>query len=103
MDIVYIYRHSRDDGRELRYSLRSLSNVPHGKVFIIGDKPKWTKGIVHVPASDPHGLKALNALHKITVACRDPRVSEDFVLMNDDFYVLKPIPGIPTLHRGTIS
>jgi len=90
MDIVYILKEWSDNCLELRYSLRSLKNVNHWKVFIIGYKPDWVKNIVHIKADDPYEIKSLNALHKINIACKDKRVSDDFVLMNDDFYITKP-------------
>lgn len=103
MDAVYIVRKGACNNLELLFSLRSLKNLPHDRVFIVGYLPRWVRNVVHIPCEDPHKLKALNALHKITTACKDSRISEEFVLMNDDFFITKPIDALPTLHRGTIS
>ncbi len=101
-DIVYILRQSNIDNLELLFSLRSLKNIEHGKVFIVWFLPKWCENIIHIPAIDPYHIKSLNALHKIEIACRDDRVSEDFILMNDDFYITKPTK-IKYYHRWTIQ
>lgn len=90
MDIVYILRPWYDNCLELRFSLRSLANIKHDKVFIVGYKPEWCENVIHIPAEDPYSVKSLNALHKITIACEDKRISDDFILMNDDFYICKP-------------
>ena len=48
MDIVYVVRPG-DENEALRYSLRSLANIPHRTVWIAGYRPKWCYGIVYVP------------------------------------------------------
>ena len=102
MDIVYILKSWYDNCLELRYSLRSLENIKHWKVFIIWYKPEWINNVIHIKAEDPFEVKALNALHKITIACEDDRVSNDFILMNDDFYITKPTE-IKYYHQGLIK
>lgn len=49
MDILYLCRPG--ENLELRYSLRSLRNVPHGRVWIFGDCPDWVTNVnlVHQP------------------------------------------------------
>ena len=37
-DVVYILKNGCD-GYELRYSLRSLANMDHGKVWFVGGQP----------------------------------------------------------------
>ena len=39
-DVVYCVKDDPDN-EELRYSLRSLKNLPHQKVWIYGGGPKW--------------------------------------------------------------
>jgi hypothetical protein len=102
MDIVYIFREWSENCLELRYSLRSLKNIKHWKVFIIGYKPKWIKNIIHIDAEDPYIIKSLNALHKINIACNDDRISDDFILMNDDFYITEPTE-VKYYYQGTME
>ena len=44
MDIVYLVKNSRTND-ELTYSLRTLVNVPHDKVFLVGGCPDNIKKI----------------------------------------------------------
>lgn len=46
-DIVYFVKES-DENEELRYSLRSLKNFPHKRVWFYGGCPKGLKPDVHV-------------------------------------------------------
>ena len=100
-DIVYIVG-EKGDGFELRYSLRSLQNLPHRQVFIVGHKPEWVRNVIHVPTEQPRS-KYSNARDNIRAAARDPRVSEDFVLMNDDFFILAPVADVPVWHHGDLK
>ena len=105
LDLVYILGSgSRWRNNEIRYSLRSVErNLPGHKVFIIGECPSWATGIIHIPIPDGSSNKLLNARAKYTAAAKDPRISDDFVLMNDDFFVLKPVENIPGYSRGTLA
>ncbi|HOB90281.1 MAG TPA: hypothetical protein PKG74_03065 [Candidatus Colwellbacteria bacterium] len=105
MDIVYILgRGSKWQNNELRFSLRSIvKNFRHGKVWIIGEFPKWLRNCEHVAALDPYDNKLSNAIFKIRTACRTPEISERFVLMNDDFYFLRKIDSIQAFTLGTMS
>ena len=93
MDIVYILgTQSVWDDNEIRYSLRSVEeNLENaGKVFIVGEFPAWMNEsqLTHIPAKDPYDHKIKNAVHKILIACNDKRISDNFILMNDDFLFL---------------
>ena len=101
MDVVYYIKKTSDDNRELRYSLRSLKNFKHWKVFIVWYKPKWCKGVVHIPCPDNEDKK-VNAIKKVIKACEDKRLSNNFVMMNDDFYFIKEIEEIPVEHLWTL-
>lgn len=101
-DVVYILRQSELNNLELLFSLRSLKNIEYWKIYIVWYLPKWCQNVIHIPAVDPYNIKSLNALHKIKIACNDERISDDFILMNDDFYITKPTE-IKYYHRGTIK
>lgn len=96
MDVVIPYRKSRSE--ELIYSLRSLSNLPHGKVFVIGDNPNLN---VNYIAFRQGTDIAKNTLDILDLAVNTPAVSEDFIWMHDDMYIMEKIHAIPTHHRGT--
>ena len=85
---------SRNNDLELRYALRSVEKhlTGYGDVFIVGEKPDWLRNITHIPCPD-YGDKTYdkerNIYTKIMAACTDDRVTEDFLFMNDDHYLLQ--------------
>ena len=91
MDIVYLVKNSPVN-EELTYSLRSIKNLPHGKVFIVGGCPQNINkvAITHIPALQ-NGDKFQNTTRSLELACKSDLLSEDFILMNDDFFVLQGI------------
>ena len=100
MDVVYYVRPG-DRNEALRYSLRSLTNLPHERVWIVGHRPPWVTGIEHIPGnrrSTPIGC----AMDNIALACAHVTVDE-FVIFNDDFYVMEPIEAVPAWHDGLLS
>ena len=98
MDVVYICRDGEND--ELRYSLRSLANLPHDNVWVIGGAPKWYKGKrIKVKQS---GDKYSNARRNLNALCDSPDITESFILMNDDFFIMRPVDDVPYLHGGSV-
>lgn len=93
MDIVYTLD-KKCDGEELRYSLRSLVNMPHDKVFVVGACPRWLKNVIHIP-TEQTGTKWQNVPRNLRAVCQDERVSANFIYMNDDFFVTDKVktPG----------
>jgi hypothetical protein len=99
-DIVYIVRPG-ESNEELRFSLRSLVNVPHDRVWIAGHKPEWVTGVEHIPTVQ-NSRKWWNARRNLAAAVTHPDLPE-FVLFNDDFFVLEPLEDVPVLHRGSVT
>lgn len=102
MDVVYVNKNGENP--ELRYSLRSLSNVAHDKVFVIGGAPSWLNSdhAVHLPrAQKATSYSSTRAL--IKAACVSPEVSDPFQLWNDDFYAMRWIGELPIYHRGSVE
>jgi len=100
MDYVYICRPG--DNEELRYSIRSVvSNAPEGNVWIVGNKPDWYSGNF-IPVKDVAN-KFKNIATCLMAAASDDRISEDFVLMHDDFFILEKIANFLTLHGGSLA
>lgn len=100
-DVVYVVK-TAEDNEELRYSLRSLVNVPHGRLFIAGYKPSWLTNCIHIP-TEQSGSKFNNSTNNLLQACRNKELSDEFIFMNDDFFIMKPTESIPALHRGVVS
>jgi hypothetical protein len=106
LDVVYILgKGSQWRNNELRYSLRSLKNLPHRNVYIIGYLPKFIRAdrVKHIPAEDPTSNKIINSIHKHSIACQTEGISEDFILMNDDIFIMKPTEVIPRWYRKTLK
>lgn len=103
IDVAYIVRPG-DDNEELRYSLRSLANVPHRTVWIAGHIPAWVKGVRRLPTrqNEGPGWKMANAWANLRRVA-ESKISPRFALFNDDFYVLRPMDELPTLHLGRLA
>lgn len=102
MDAVYMVKPS-DDNEELRYSLRSLVNMPFVKrVVMVGYLPKWVKNVHFIPRDQRFQTKYVNTTRNLIAACEDPEVSSEFMLMNDDFFIMKPIEEPFMFHRGPL-
>lgn len=85
---------SRNNDLELRYCLRSIEKhlTGYGDIFIVGEKPDWLRNVIHIPCPD-YGDKTYDKEHniycKIMAACADDRVTDDFLFMNDDHFLLQ--------------
>lgn len=99
MDAVYICRGGHNE--ELRYSIRSVvKNMPHANVWVVGGKPDWYSGN-HIEVLQD-GQKYDNARANLRAIVNSPDISDDFILMNDDFFVINKIDSVPTWYTGTI-
>ena len=94
MDVVYIIRPWFYDCIELRYSLRSLKNFEYDRVIVVGHKPKWVTNVIHYPVEDVTPDKFKNVRNKYKFICNKKEISDDFLLMHDDWYILRPIKEI---------
>lgn len=104
-DLVYVLGEGSPwKDNEIRYSLRTVEKyLPHRKVFIVGQRPIWLANIEWIAAVDCCNIKQKNAVYKILAACKDERVSDDFILMNDDFFFMKPCEEIKNYQLGTLQ
>lgn len=101
MDFVYICRDGANN--ELRYSLRSIcENTPLNSVWVVGGKPPWYTG-PHIRVTQNHGSKYLNARANLQAVLDSDEIPDKFILMNDDFYVTRPIDKIPVYHGGSLE
>ena len=84
VDILYIYKHSKNNGEELKYSLRSLEKYVsnYGKIFITGDCPDFIdkSKVIHTPAQDI-GYPMVNHWWKVRETIKKTNISNNFVLM----------------------
>jgi hypothetical protein len=96
---VYLVRSG--DNPELRYSLRSLVNLPHSDVLLVGGGPRWYNGPrLRV---DQSGHKSRVTTRAMRAVVESRLTTDPFTYLNDDFYVLQPGPLPPAYHRGPID
>jgi hypothetical protein len=96
MDYVYICREGSN--KELRYSIRSVvAHASYKEIWLVGYKPDWYRGnFVSVPDISTKFNNIINCTKAITGI---GAISDDFVLMNDDFFFLNDV-GIPPVYHG---
>ena len=99
MDLVYICRDG--DNEELRYSIRSaVKNLKHDNLWVIGGKPDWYTG-KYIPVPQTHA-KYENAKENIRAAINSPDISDDFIIMNDDFFILSRVSRLGRYYGGSL-
>lgn len=112
IDVVYVLGSGSNwNNNEIRYSLRSIekNGIDVGQIFIVGEFPAFlSKDVIHIKADDifnPNENADGNIITKVLAACADPRLSDDFLFINDDHILLKLIPliDIPAFHKGDLN
>lgn len=103
MDIVCPVRIGNRN-EELRYALRSWhKNLGYRNIILFGAPPAWTCGLLKRPMRQSSYNFRMNTTLMMEAACRDAMISDPFVWMNDDYFIMKTLPEIPKLHRGPID
>jgi hypothetical protein len=99
MHFVYICRSG--DNEELRYSIRSVINsFPDSTIWVVGGRPDWYCGnYIEVDQDKNTYTNAINNLKEI---CSSLEIDEDFILMNDDFFIINKIDTIGYFYGGTL-
>lgn len=99
MQFVWFWVPTPDDGKELRYSMRSVVKHFQGeaKMTVIGDRPSWYCGH-HIPCplvprnrrerSETHPFR--DTQNKIVVAANHPEIDDQFIWLADDTYLIRP-------------
>lgn len=102
MDVVYVCRDGSNP--ELRYSLRTLVNVEHDRVWIFGGAPNWINlAKITLQRRRQGGSPYASVRGHIGAACNTVDVSDPFVLWNDDFYAMHYVDPMPLYHRGPLE
>jgi hypothetical protein len=109
IDLVYILgTGSIWNNNELRFSLRSVAkNMKNvGKVIIVGEKPAWLKGVIHIACQDSFDNNTdANIITKVLKACELESLTDDFLFMNDDYLVMNAVDAlsVPAYHKGDME
>lgn len=102
MDIAYCIKENGKN-EELRYSLRSLINLPHDRVFIYGHIPKWVQNVVERPMVQRGANKWEKTADSLLRIANDKELSDEFILFNDDFFVMTPQTELPYYFDRTLE
>jgi hypothetical protein len=90
--VIPLNNRSTQHNLELRYCLRSIEMHLKGvgNIFIIGYCPEWVQNVTHIPyEEDPRNrFRDRNIMNKMMIACKDRRVSDDFLMVHDDHFLL---------------
>lgn len=105
LDVVYPVRPSRSGNEELRYSLRTIEkSFPHRDVYVYTSKPiEWLSDNVHVQIVDELPNPNASVNNKLAMACANPNISDPFVMMNDDFFIMRKIQNLPDYCLGLMD
>jgi hypothetical protein len=97
MDLVYLYKYPPYGGdTELRHSLRSAEKfLDFQNIHVIGDDPKFLKNVNHITFTETSADRHRNSSSKILQAAHTPEISENFIFMNDDFFLLQKMSPVP--------
>lgn len=94
-DILIPLTKSKMDFLDLKYALRCIErNVRNYRdIWIIGEKPDWIQNVHHLYFPDAESLewKEKNIWEKIMYGCSKDQLSDDFLFMNDDHFVVDNI------------
>ena len=97
-DLVYIYKHTDTD--ELRYSLRSATRfLSFDRVWVVGDETGLDVNHIYVPQ---RGSSHEDVGNKIRTIVDHEGISEDFILMNDDFFLMEST-SLPYYYSDTLE
>lgn len=100
MDFVYMCRPGHNE--ELRYSIRSVveNYELESNVWVVGDKPDWYIG--DFIKTRPVGNAYENVRNNLRYVLDNNNISDDFVLMNDDFFILRKLNSVSHYHGGLL-
>lgn len=91
---------------ELKYCLRSIEkHIEFGDVWCVGIPRDWlsVNWISKPDLQGEYDQRHDSVRQKILAACDNPFISDPFILMNDDFYLLRDIDELHDYYDGTIQ
>lgn len=84
----------------LRYALRSwAAHLPHRRVWLVGHRPWWVEDVEHLPI--PQDSERFSRM-AVRAACEHPGVSDPFLLLDGDVFVMDPVEEMQVFHRGLL-
>lgn len=103
LDIVYFVKDGiRND--EFRYSLRSVAmNMPYKRIWVFGGCPLNIIPDVRIRVEQVGNTKWDKVRTMFKMACENKEITNNFILFNDDFFVMEPTDRIEPLYRCTLE
>lgn len=106
--VIPLGKGSKHNNLELLYCLRSIEKylTNYGQLFIVGQFPDFLNSeAIHIEQPFVSGNPARNIAMNMLEACRDERLSERFLMINDDYFFTAPTDAAtyPTYHKGDLS
>lgn len=103
LDVVYFIKDGTRN-EEFRYSLRSIcKNMPFARVWVFGGCPTNIVPDVRIRV-EQEGKTKWDRVHAMfRLACENKELSDNFILFNDDFFIMKPMDEIKPYYRDTLE
>ena len=102
-DVVYILK-ANAPSEELRFSLRSIeANMEHGKVWFYCGCPAGFVPDEYVQHEQKGATKWERTRSSLIEICKNEKISKQFWLFNDDFYIMQPMQSAKNYHRGLLA
>jgi hypothetical protein len=103
LDIVYFIKNTPHN-EEFRYSLRSVcQNMPFNRVWVFGGCPQNIVPDVRVRVEQTGRTKWDKVRNMYKMVCENKEITDDFIMFNDDFYVMQPTDRLVPLYRCSLS
>lgn len=103
LDIVYFVKDGHRN-EELRYSLRSVcKNMKYNRAWIFGGCPRNITPDIHVRVDQTGKTKWDRVRNMFLMACENKELTDDFILFNDDFFIMQPMDKVEPLYRCSLE
>lgn len=104
LDVVYFVKDGTRN-EELRYSLRSVCKnlIGFKRVWIFGGCPTNIVPDVRVKVNQTGKTKWDKVRNMYKMVCENKEITDDFIMFNDDFFVMQPTNYIEPLYRCPLN
>lgn len=103
MDIVYFVKNTAKNP-ELIHSVRSVcENFPYRKIWFLGGCPEGIIPDCHISIQPISKIKTKTTANLFKKACANSLITDDFILFNDDFFVMKEVESLPPRYSSTLE
>jgi len=97
---------SKHHNLELRLSLRSVDkHLKPERVIVCGHDPGFlSKSVEYIPnlPAKKEDDAAFGIKENLLSLCNHPSTPDEFILLNDDYFLLRPITDFPYYHKGEL-